>query len=413
MKITIRDDVHNSVYIPYLDDYRPWQIYYGGAGSGKSDEIAQKTLTLVMMWKGFNGMVCRQTAADNHDSTFALYCQIINRWNLSKYFNINKSKGSEEIVFIGNGNKIIFKGLDDVEKRKGVTFATGILQWIWLEEANETTEAKLNQLDIRLRGKSDLPKIRLLSFNPIDKNHWLKRRFFDIPMDEDEGFTLKTTYKDNEFLAPEDIKTLEKYKTIDEYYYQVYCLGNWGDISKAKVFHNIVVEDFDYTEEDLQNVRHGQDYGFVHASTLMSSGYREGELYIYGEHYYKELTNAQFIQKVEDSGFDKYNEITADSAEPDRIREWSNAGFDVTPAKKGKNSLKDGIDYLCSLPKIHIHKHNCPNAAREFLGFKRREMKDGSISEQFVEIDDDTIAGVRYSQEEFWNETYSTIGRWK
>lgn len=413
MNITLRDEVHNPAFLPYLADFRPWQVYYGGAGSGKSDEIVQKTLTYFMIWKGFNGMVVRQTGADNHDSTFALYCQIINRWGLNAYFKVNKSKGSEEIVFLGNDNKIIFKGLDSVEKRKGVTFSTGILQWIWIEEANETTETNLNQLDIRLRGASKLPKIRLISFNPIDENHWLKRRFFDIPMDEAEGFTLKTTYKDNEYLTEADRKALEKYKDIDEYYYQVYCLGNWGNISKSKVFANIIIEDFDYELEDFQNVRYGMDYGYIHASTLMGSGYRDGDLYIFIENYFKEHTNREFIRKVDGTDFNRREEITADSAEPDRIREWCDEGYDVTGAKKGKNSLKDGIDYLQSIPKIHIHKTNCPNASREFLSFKRRELKDGTITEQFVELDDDTIAAVRYSQEEFWNETISKIGRYR
>lgn len=403
MKITIKDDVYNKSYLPYLNDFRKFQIYYGGAGSGKSDFIAAKSLYYFMSIKGNNGMVVRNTGADNHDSTFALYNQIINRYNLGAYFDINKSRGAEVIRFIGNNNHIIFKGLDDVEKRKGVTFPNGILQWIWVEEVNEVSESKINQLDIRLRGKTKIPKIFYMSFNPVDENSWLKRRFFDIPMESQDGFTFKSTYKDNEFLTDEDKASLEKYKTIDEYYYQVYCLGNWGSISKAKVFYNIVVEYFDIDdrlEQQFQNIRYGMDFGFVHASTLMSMGFIDGDLYIFSENYYKEHTNGQFIKKVDKSGFKMDNLIIADSAEPDRIKEWNMAGYRVSGAAKGKNSLQDGVDYLQNIPKIHIHKSNCPNAAREFLGFKRRELKDGTITEQFVELDDDTIAGVRYGIED-------------
>lgn len=413
MTITFPIELHNEVYRPYLKDRRKWQIYYGGAGSGKSDEIAQKTLQQVMSWKGWNGMVVRQHAADNHDSTFALYKQIIHRWGVERFFKVNESRGAETIKCLLNNNMIIFKGLDDVEKRKGVTFENGILQWFWLEEANETSERNLNQLDIRLRGHSKLPKIRYLSFNPIDENHWLKRRFFDVPMDEADGFVLKTTYKDNAFLDEEDKKTLEGYKNIDEYYYQVYCLGNWGNISNARVFKNVKVVDFKYTAEDLENVRHGMDFGFVHASTLMSAGYKDGCLYIYGEHFYKEHTNEEFIAKVKASDFNINNYITADSAEPDRIKSWNNHGYNVTAARKGAGSLKDGIDYLQSLPTIYIHKTYCPHAAKEFLSFKRKELKDGTIVEQFVELEDDTIAAVRYLSEEFWTDSVSSIVRYK
>jgi len=406
LKITISDDVYNKSYLTYLEDFRKFQIFWGGAGSGKSDFITSKSLYYFMLWVGNNGMVVRNTGADNHDSTFALYNQIINRWKLNAYFDINKSRGAEVIRYIGNNNHMIFKGLDDVEKRKGVTFSNGILQWIWAEEVNETKEHKVNQLDIRLRGASKIPKIFYMSFNPVDENSWLKTRLFDIPMKDNEGFTFKSTYHHNEFLTEEDRQSLEKYKDIDEYYYQVYCLGNWGNISKAKVFHNIIVEDFevsDRLEQQYENIRYGMDYGFMHASTLMGTGYKDGDLYIFSEQYYKGMTNGQFIDKVTNIGFDKNNIIIADSAEPDRILEWSMAGYGVSGAKKGKNSLSDGIDYLQNIPKIHIHKTNCPNAAREFLGYKRRELKDGTITEQFVELDDDTIAGVRYGNEDLWH----------
>ena len=225
--------------------------------------------------------------------------------------------------------------------------------------------------------------------------------FFQVKkyLQKENAYLHHSTYLDNHFLDDEYKKELERLKDVDEYYYKVYALGEWGSISNARVFHNVVIEDFKYNEDDLENVRYGMDFGFMHASTLIGAGYKDGDLYIFLEHYYKEMTNGQFIKNVTDSGFDKRNYIIADSAEPDRIMEWNQAGYRVSGAKKGANSLFDGIDYLQNIRQIHIHKTNCPNAAREFLNFKRRELKDGTITEQFVEIDDDTIAAVRYATE--------------
>lgn len=45
--------------------------------------------------------------------------------------------------------------------------------------------------------------------------------------------TLKTTYKDNAWLDDDYKRTLEGYKDSDPYYYQVYCLGQWGVIGKT------------------------------------------------------------------------------------------------------------------------------------------------------------------------------------
>ena len=340
-------------------------------------------------------LILRKTGRSLRESVFALLKAVISDMDLTQYLRINKTDMSFE--FLPTGATIIMSGLDDVEKLKSVH---GI-EKIWIEEASEITEADFKQINLRLRGVGINHQI-YLSFNPVNITHWIKTVFFDIK--KDNAVLHHSTYLDNSFLDDEYKQELEGLKNTDEYYYQVYALGNWGIITNARVFHNVLIEEFNYDEETLQNVRHGMDFGFIHASTLMSTGYRDGDLYVFGEHYYKEHTNGQFIEKVEKSGFDKRNEITADSAEPDRIKEWQNAGYRVTGAKKGKGSLYDGVDYLQNINMIHIHKKNCPNASREFLNFKRRELKDGTITEQFVELDDDAIAGVRYANEEFWGE---------
>jgi len=399
MQVNIHREVFNDVYFPhlYLDD--PIQIYYGGASSGKSVFVAQKLITGLMTFIGFNVMVVRYIAATNNDSTFAELCKVINDWEIQDLFKINRSHGGEKITCI-NGNQIIFKGLDNVEKLKSTTFKTGPLTVIWVEEASEIKEKDFNQLRLRLRGQSKLLKFIILSFNPIDADHWIKKRFFDIQ--HDNVFILKTTYKDNKFLTEEDRLLIESYETVDNYYYTVYALGEWGIISTARVFNNIKAWDFNYDDTSLESLCNGMDFGFVHAATLMRVGFREDKLFIYYELYFKGLTNSEFVEKVESAGFDKNLLIVADSAEPDRIKEFKQAGFNIVGSKKGKGSLKDGIDFIKNY-EINIHKTNCPNAVREFPKYKRRELKDGTIVEnEFVEIDDDTIAGVRYATEHLW-----------
>lgn len=402
MNVNISKKVYNEIYFPYLYDDRELQIYYGGASSGKSVFIAQKIITEIMKFIGYNVMVLRAVAATNADSTFAELRKVINEWGLQKVFKVNKSLGRESITCI-NGNKIIFKGLDSEEKIKSTTFETGALTKIWIEEASEIKETDFNQLEIRLRGYTKIKKSIFISFNPVNIEHWIKKRFFDVKQNSEDCFILKTTYKDNRFLTEKDQKRIKKYKDIDYYYYEVYCLGEWGKISTARVFHNISIEDYNYSLDDLQNVCHGQDYGYIHANTIMTVGFRENCLYVYDEYYYKEHTNKKFIDKIKETDFDKHNLIVGDSASPAYIREWQEAGYNIEPAKKGKDSLENGINFLSNF-KIIIHKSRCPNAAREFQGFKRRQLKDGTITEEFVEIDDDTIAGIRYATEHLWND---------
>ena len=45
-----------------------------------------------------------------------------------------------------------------MRKLKSITFKTGPLVFIWIEEADEATEDDFNELEIRLRGRSKMPK---------------------------------------------------------------------------------------------------------------------------------------------------------------------------------------------------------------------------------------------------------------
>lgn len=226
--IKVSKKVFNKAFLPYLDNDKRYLIFYGGAGSGKSFFIVERYILKSLKSSKFNLLVVRATGKSNRDSTFALFKQVIYKWNLGKHFKINES--DLRIVNLLNGNEIIFSGLDDVEKLKSVTFSRGELTDIWIEEASEIQEADFNQLDVRLRGKGTKKQI-VVSFNPIDVNHWLKKRFFDKQDDNIEIF--HSTYKDNSFLDDDYKKLLESYKDTDEYYYNVYCLGMWGVLGKT------------------------------------------------------------------------------------------------------------------------------------------------------------------------------------
>ena len=228
VNINISSKVFNKAFIPYLDNDKRYLVFYGGAGSGKSFFVVERYIYKLLKSKMFNLLVVRATGKSNRDSTFALFKQVISKWKLSKYFKINES--DLRIKCLLNGNEIIFSGLDDVEKLKSVTFSKGELTDVWIEEASEILEADFNQLDVRLRGKGTKKQI-VISFNPIDINHWLKKRFFDRQDDNIEIF--HSTYKDNDFLDEDYKKLLESYKETDEYYYNVYCLGQWGVLGKT------------------------------------------------------------------------------------------------------------------------------------------------------------------------------------
>ena len=226
INIKISTKVFNDIYLPYLENRDRYLVFYGGGSSGKSYFIGQRWIYKLIHPTRCNLLIVRQTGDTNRKSTFPLMKQVISNWNLSEHFKINES--DMRIVCKLTGNEVAFAGLDDVEKIKSITFANGELTDIWVEEATECQEADINQLKVRLRGgKSD--KQMVLSFNPINVQHWIKRHFIDSGL----ATVCFSTYKDNKFLTDADRKALEDLKLTDEYVYNVYCLGHWGILGKT------------------------------------------------------------------------------------------------------------------------------------------------------------------------------------
>ena len=226
VNIRVSKKVFNDVYLPYLENDDRYLVFYGGGSSGKSYFIAQRFIYKLIHPTRCNLLVVRQTGDTNRRSTFPLLKQVISNWNLAKHFKVNES--DMRIKCLLTGNEVAFAGLDDVEKIKSITFENGELTDIWVEEATETQEADINQLKVRLRGGKSKKQI-VLSFNPINIQHWIKKHFIDSKL----ATVCFSTYKDNKFLTDDDRKALEDLKYIDEYTYNVYCLGHWGILGKT------------------------------------------------------------------------------------------------------------------------------------------------------------------------------------
>jgi len=274
VNIKISKKVFNDVYLPYLDNDDRYLIFYGGGSSGKSYFIGQRWIYKIMHPTRCNLLVIRQTGDTNRRSTFPLFKQVIRNWNLSQYFKINES--DMRIVCKLTGNEIAFAGLDDVEKIKSITFANGELTHEWVEEATECKEEDINQLKVRLRGGKS-KKQMVLSFNPINIQHWIKRHFIDSGL----ATVCFSTYKDNKFLTDDDRKALEDLKYIDEYTYNVYCLGHWGILGKTVFDARAIQNRLEAIQKPLKVGYFTYDYDGLKISNIKWVPDRNGYIRIY------------------------------------------------------------------------------------------------------------------------------------
>ena len=354
--------------------------------------VSQKIIYKTIAEKGHRWLACRKVKKDVRHSCYDMLKHTINVFGFSDLFKYNDT---ETIITCKiNGNDIIGVGLDDVNKLKSFFDPTDF----WLEEADQAIESDYNQLLLRLRGDVPFTKQGILSLNPIWAGHWIKKRFFDKK--EENVITHRSNYRTNRFLDAATVKTLES--ITDPYFKMVYAEGEWGVYGNV-VFSNYIIEDFKYKFEDLENPFVGMDFGFNHASTIVLGGFKDGELYIVDELYGKGWTNTAFIENAKEYFGDLLYGYTiiADSAEPDRIEEWEKQGYKIEPAKKGPGSLRFGIDFLLRF-KIHVHQTRCANMAKEIQIFKRKEDREGNATDDFVEVNDDCVAALRYATQPYW-----------
>ena len=365
-----------------------YRVLYGGAGSGKSHYVAQEILLNMLDDNRYSCLVVRKTSKSIRISVFRLLVEMISEYNLTHLFAINKTEMSFHCV---NGSSLITSGLDDVEKLKSVANVNRI----WVEEASEITERDFSQLDLRMRGTSEIGYQMTLTFNPVSELHWLKKRFFDVG--DPQAFVMKSTFKDNPFLDDKYIQTLKAMEEQDYQYYRIYALGEWGSIGNL-VYTNWEKQDLSSVKRTFDNYYNGLDFGFSSDPTAFVRVHLDAKqkiIYITDEMY--------LVQEHLDDLADKLNRIvpneyvTCDSSEPRSIADLKRRGVKALAAKKGPGSIEHGIRWLQG-HKIVVDV-NCTNAIKELTSYKWKEDKDGNVIAKPVDDNNHLLDALRYCLE--------------
>lgn len=368
MKLLIHKEVFNDVYFPFLLDYsKRYEVYYGGAGSGKSVFVAQKLVYKALKEKR-KILVLRKVGRTVKNSTFQLLVDTLIDWKIIDKCKINRTDFSIELP---NGSLFLCTGLDDSEKIKSITGLTDA----WLEEATEFIQDDFNQIDLRIRHATAANQQIILSFNPVSKANWCYQLFFKDKFDsqqekeEVEEFRAgvqihHTNYLDNRFLPQSYIDSLLLLKGTNPAYYKIYALGEFGSLDKL-IFSNWRVAAFNH-EEIKGELMIGLDFGFVNDPTALIASLlveEEKKIYIFKEKFEKGLLNNQIAEMISSLGFAK-SVIIADAAEQKSIEEIKRAGITrIKPAVKGQGSILQGIQKLQQY-EIIIHP-DCKNLVEE------------------------------------------------
>lgn len=368
-------------------------LFYGSKGSGKSYTVADKLLHQPGMQTQMAGrdiklktVVIRQSMPSLKRSCIEL---LEERADLFKMpYRLNKS---DFVATYANDSRIIFIGLDDKKSYQKLQSITNV-DFVWIEEMPELLERTYENADLILRGGQGLYKQLIGTFNPVSVASWVYRRWWEEKNEKVQ--TILARAEDNRFIDPEYLETLKNLQYSNYSLYLVYYLGQWGILEGV-----IYVDNIDEVEKvgKYDEIIYGLDFGFNVPSALIKlylKQIKKDQWEIYAEQllYKAGLTNTKLISEIKKLKLNRNPPIYCDSAEPDRIQELFDAGFNAKPSDK---EVKAGIDF-CKSQKFHYLK-NSPDLIKERAGYVWAEDKDGRTLDEPVKFEDHLMDAKRYA----------------
>ena len=378
-------------YNPLFDSKARYFIITGGRGSGKSFAVTV-FLTLLTMSRGIRVLFTRFTMTSAHLSIIPEFLEKIGLLGFDETFNINKS----EVVNAKNKSDILFRGIKTSAGNQTASLKSlqGISTWV-LDEAEELVDENIfDTIDLSIREKKVQNRI-ILVLNPVTKEHWIYKRFFEDKGVEggfngvkDNVCYIHSTYLDNETNLSQSF--LERIKSIKHNNFKKYThkiMGGWLAKAEGVVFENWSIGEFN--PDNLQ-VSCGLDFGFsIDPDSLTSIAIckKHKKIYLKEEVYRNGLKSHELATII----LDKVGQTLciADSSEPRLIADLKHLGVNIKAVKKG--TIESGITRMQDYELIVTPEST--NIAKELNNYVYADKG----SKLYVDNYNHAIDGIRYN----------------
>lgn len=371
-----------------------YKVFYGGRGGGKSWGIAKALLYCGAIKKKPLRILCaREVQNSITDSVHKLLKDEIGRNKfLSQFYVVQNTQ-----ILGKNGTQFIFKGIAhdpmQIKSLEGIDIC-------WVEEAQKVTSESWDILipTIRKAGSEIW-----VSFNPyLETDSTYNRFVINTPP---KAIVTKVNWQQNPYFPTELEEEKDYIKEVDYDLYLHIWEGHCKTASDAQIFRGkFVVEDFkvNLIAEEFGIKQpvfyYGLDWGFSQDPTaVLRCTLIDCDLYIDYEAGGKQVEinhTHKLIDKIPNS---KKSIIRADCARPESISYVKNQGYKIVGADKWGGSVEDGIEFLRTFRKIHIHSR-CKEVANEFVKYSYKVDKvTGDITTHIVDKDNHYIDALRYA----------------
>ncbi len=361
---------HTKVFNDNLTEYEQGKrfiINQGGSRSSKTYSIVQLLIYLCLTNPNLQVSIVRKSFPSLRGSVLKDFLEIMT--NLGIY-DENLHNKTSQIYYFTNGAQLEFFSIDLAQKVRGRK-----RDICYCNEANELDFDDFQQLSLRTS------KCLFIDFNPSDSEHWL----YELLKDE-RSVLLKSTYKDNNFLAPEIVNEIENLINVDENYYKIYALGE-RPISSTRIYSHFR----QYVDQpQVDDYCYGLDLGYNHSTALIKVMFVGDFIYCQEIIYENKLTSSDLINKINQSISGDRKPIYVDSARPDIVEELRRIGYNTYSASK---QVKEGIDFIKS-KQIYIDIESV-NLWREYKLYSWKS-KGNLIFDEPIKLNDDGLDAMRY-----------------
>lgn len=371
----------------YIGDMTRHLMIMGSAGSGKTIFACTKVILYALQYPNARIGVFRQTLPSLRETAWREIIELLDKYGIE--YKENKSNG---FITLTNGSTISFTPTDDDKKLRSLN-----LDFVYIEQCEEITEEAFIELDLRIRNEvsKKYGGQMLIVVQPSNKSHWLYRLFYQEKGNDPDYKKVHFSYLENPFLPEEQKKVYEGLKETNYERYLTHTKGEWISSSKQIFVDNWSVGvDRSYFNYYVGGI----DWGYNSPACFLLCGVYDDEFYILDEVYRAEMLNDEFLDRIQtllsnhSLSFGDLDAVYCDSADPEKIRYFFEAGLNTYPSVK---DVKAKIE-TTKATTIHVSP-SCANLIRELPQYEWKRNKDGEILDEPVKKWDHGVDALCYA----------------
>ncbi len=265
---------------------------------------------------------------------------------------------TDNVYSFETGSRFEFFSTDNGDKLRGAR-----RERLFMNEANNIHFDAFEQLEVRTK------EFVFLDWNPSHE-FWF---YTEVQPNRDDVEHIILTYKDNEALDDEIVKSIEQRKN-NKSWWKVYGQGLLGEV-EGRIYKDWAI--LDELPHEARLVRRGLDFGYSNDPSALIAIYEyNGGFILDEEMYQKGMTNKQISDVIKNMPIPQ-TLVIADSAEPKSIDEIKMHGVTIIPASKGPGSVSQGIQFVQG-QRMWVTKRSV-NIIREYRNYLWKTDKNGII----------------------------------